>query len=192
MVQCHRGRHHEPRRKRKLGLHFERGRYDTGSVNIRHLHGTRYCSKRSRFDGLCTSLYVSGGVSGLIFAAWASDRFGRIRTLEILGAVAVIVCILTSAAQNICMFPVGRTLTGYGGWAMLSTVAFWSGEVAAPAVRGALMYLTMGLTAFCGYMGSAGIGYAFFHLPGATNMSWRGPLLFQFLFLAIEFSTIWF
>ncbi|KAK5311535.1 hypothetical protein LTR93_011688 [Exophiala xenobiotica] len=140
--------------------------------------------------GLCTSLFVAGGVAGLVFSAWSSDYLGRKRTIQILGAMSLIGCVLTTAAQSIGMFFAGRAMAGIGGWGLLCVVSMWIGEVAAPTVRGVLMYINMGIMALCGYVGSAGIGYGFFHLQ-TTNWSWRGPLIFQFIWPSILFCTIW-
>jgi MFS family permease len=76
---------------------------------------------------------------GALFESWTADRFGRVRTLQMLCALAVISSAIQGGAAHIAMFLVGRFLNGVGVGALLALVPVYMVEISPAATRGLLV-----------------------------------------------------
>lgn len=76
---------------------------------------------------------------GALAEAWTADRFGRVCTLQMLCALAVISSAIQGGAAHIAMFLVGRFLNGVGVGALLALVPVYMVEISSATTRGLLV-----------------------------------------------------
>jgi MFS family permease len=99
-------------------------------------------------------LFAGGGMIGCVIVAWLADKFGRVRTIQMICALSVIGAIIQGASVHIAMFLVGRTLGGMGA-AMMNVIApLYQSEISPPTMRGKMVGLH-GFLIVCGYVSSA-------------------------------------
>jgi MFS family permease len=89
--------------------------------------------------GATSALFAAGCALGGLFEAWIADRFGRVRTLQMLCALAVISSAIQGGAVHIAMFLIGRFLNGIGVGALLALVPVYMVEISPAATRGLLV-----------------------------------------------------
>lgn len=89
--------------------------------------------------GATSALFAGGCAFGALFEVWAADRFGRVRTLRMLCALAVITSAIQGGAAHIAMFLVGRFFNGVAVGALLALVPVYMVEISPAATRGLLV-----------------------------------------------------
>ena len=69
-------------------------------------------------------------------SAWAADKFGRKRTIQLGCTILVLGGALNAGSVAISMFAVGRAVAGVGSGILAIVVPMYQGEVATAETRG--------------------------------------------------------
>ncbi|KAF8059825.1 general substrate transporter [Lyophyllum atratum] len=149
--------------------------YDLGVI-AGLVMGPRY--KNENLVGLIASIF--GGFFGMIPVAYAADKFGRRKTIQLGAAVYILGGALQTGARNMDMMLAGRFFAGFGVGIMSDLAPLYQAEIAHPSIRGRLTTLQqfmLGIGAFIAswvtYGTSAGLK--------GTQAEWRVPLGLQIL-----------
>ncbi|OAL05321.1 general substrate transporter [Phaeosphaeriaceae sp. SRC1lsM3a] len=129
--------------------------------------------------GATSALFAAGCALGALFESWTADRFGRVRTLQILCALAVISSAIQGGAAHIAMFLVGRFLNGVGVGALLALVPVYMVEISPAATRG-LLVGSHGFLVVSGHALAAWTGYGCYFSSNEA-FQWRFELSAQAL-----------
>lgn len=122
-----------------------------------------------------------GGFIGCIFSAWAADKIGRKRTIQVGCIVLIVGGALNAGSVAISMFAIGRAVAGFGSGILAIVVPMYQGEVATAETRGAMVCVT-GIMYAWGYSLAGWLGYGCSFIPGSSpnaQAAWRFPLAFQ-------------
>ncbi|KAF8057404.1 general substrate transporter [Lyophyllum atratum] len=152
--------------------------YDLGVIAGRVM-GPRY--KNENLVGLIASIFVIlASFFGMIPVAYAADKFGRRKTIQLGAAVYILGGALQTGARNMDMMLAGRFFAGFGVGIMSDLAPLYQAEIAHPSIRGRLTTLQqfmLGIGAFIAswvtYGTSAGLK--------GTQAEWRVPLGLQIL-----------
>ncbi|KAJ7595189.1 general substrate transporter [Mycena floridula] len=142
------------------------------------LMGPRY--NNPNLKGLIASIFVLGCFFGMIPVAYAADRFGRRKTIQLGCAVYILGGILQTAAQNMDMMLAGRFFAGYGVGILADLAPLYQAEIAHPSIRGRLTTLQqfmLGIGAFA----ASWITYATSARLTGLPSEWRVPLGIQII-----------
>ncbi|OCF40822.1 hypothetical protein I317_05357 [Kwoniella heveanensis CBS 569] len=93
-------------------------------------------SYASSMQGAIVGIFFAGGFFGSFFFAWLSDRIGRKRALDLVGIVAVVAVILSTASVHIGMFLVGRIIQGFAGGGLNVICPMFQSEISVAEHRG--------------------------------------------------------
>ncbi len=85
---------------------------------------------------IASALY--GTVLGSLCAGWPADRFGRKRTLLVIGVLYVVSAVGTAFASGVAMFIAARVIGGIGIGVSTVAAPLYISEIAPPAYRGRL------------------------------------------------------
>ena len=91
--------------------------------------------------GLAVAMALWGTVLGAILGGWPSDRFGRKKTLFIIGILFLFSAIGSAAASNVYSFMVFRFWGGLAIGSSSVTAPLYISEIAPPRLRGRLVAL---------------------------------------------------
>ena len=91
-----------------------------------------------QIHGIAMASALYGTVLGALLGAWPTDRFGRKRTLVVIGALYIVGALWSGLATDVGSFSIARLLGGFG--IGLSTVAapLYISEISPPKRRGLL------------------------------------------------------
>lgn len=120
------------------------------------------------------SSYYGGLILGLFCVTLLADRFGRKKTIQIGGCIALVGAILQTAAQNVATFFVGRVIGGMASGIMLTTVNVYQSEIAPPSLRGRMVSFQIVTLTSSGGLASW-VGYACNYSTNAS-FSWYAIL----------------
>lgn len=138
--------------------------------------------------GLFNAIQNIGGIIGLPFAPYVSDKFGR-RAGIFLGACLMIIgAAIQAGAQNMAMFIVARGLVGMGcSFAAIASPVLVT-ELAYPTYRAPLTSL-YNSSWYLGSIIAAATTYGCFRIN--NDWSWRIPSLLQGVPSILQFCLIW-
>ncbi|KAK3712930.1 hypothetical protein LTR37_008815 [Vermiconidia calcicola] len=125
----------------------------------------------------------AGALMGCAISAWAADKYGRKRTMQLGCAILILGGVLNATSVNITMLAIGRAVAGVGAGILAIVVPIYQAEVSAAKNRGAMMCVT-GIMYALGYAFAGWIGYACAYIPADSpyaSAAWRFPLAFQCL-----------
>lgn len=108
-----------------------------------------------------------GAFVGCIISAWAADKFGRKRAIQLGCAILIVGGALNAGSVSIAMFGVGRAVAGVGSGILAIVVPVYQGEVATADTRGAMVCVT-GIMYAWGYALAGWLGYACAFIPGSS------------------------
>lgn len=134
--------------------------------------------------GALNGVNSAGAIAGCLGQAWASEKYGRKRTMQMGCVILIVGGVLCAGAYDLAMFLVGRFIAGIGAGILACVVPLYQAEVSTPETRGAMVCITGIMYAF-GYTLAGWLGYAcYFMSPDdpAAQFSWRFPLAFQTFF----------
>lgn len=114
---------------------------------------------------------------GCIIVAWLADKFGRVRAIQIISALAVVGAVIQGASVHIAMFLVGRTLGGMSAGMMNVIAPLYQSEVSPPKMRGKMVGLH-GFLLVCGYAAAAWTGLGCYYEKN-PDVQWRLCLCLQ-------------
>ncbi|KAH7386664.1 general substrate transporter [Phaeosphaeria sp. MPI-PUGE-AT-0046c] len=140
--------------------------------------------------GATSALFAAGCALGALFESWTADRFGRVRTLQMLCALSVISSAIQGGAAHVAMFLIGRFLNGVGVGALLALVPVYMVEISPAETRG-LLVGSHGFLVVTGHALAAWTGYGCYF---STNQAfqWRFLLSAQAIApLLLLLATRW-
>ena len=79
---------------------------------------------------------------GCAISAWAADKYGRKRTMQLGCAILILGGVLNATSVNITMLAIGRAVAGVGAGILAIVVPIYQAEVSAAKNRGAMMCVT--------------------------------------------------
>ncbi|KAG9252397.1 uncharacterized protein F5Z01DRAFT_690601 [Emericellopsis atlantica] len=136
-----------------------------------------YASITTPAIATANGLFSAGGAVASLIVMWASDYFGRVRSIQIACVLGVLGGALQSAAQNLDMFQAGRFIMGMCVGAMSCVVPMYLSEMSSPRFRGWLVGHHAIFLVF-GYMLSSWTGFGIFFASN-LELGWRLPLAIQ-------------
>ncbi|KAF8240724.1 general substrate transporter [Tricholoma matsutake] len=154
--------------------------YDSGiiaSVITMERYLARFGNNPS-IRGAVVSTFNGGCFFGAMGGAWANDKFGRKRTIQIGSVIALWGCAMQAGASNVATLLVGRIIGGLAIGVLSMTVPLYNTEVAPPKIRGFLVGLTQQMIGI-GFIVANWVGYGCQFIK--TDVSWRFPLGLQLL-----------
>ncbi|KAK3708623.1 hypothetical protein LTR37_011345 [Vermiconidia calcicola] len=83
-----------------------------------------------------------GALIGCAISAWAADRYGRKRSIQLGCAILILGGVLNAASVTITMLAIGRVVAGVGSGILAIVVPMYQAEVAKAKNRGAMMCVT--------------------------------------------------
>jgi MFS transporter, SP family, galactose:H+ symporter len=115
--------------------------YDTGVVSGALLFIKDDFALDSFEQGSVVSVLLLGAMAGALFVGRVSDRFGRRRTLGILGVVFAAGIALAALANGYLMLMLGRVVMGIGVGGVSATVPTYLSEISPAQIRGRMLTL---------------------------------------------------
>ena len=125
-----------------------------------------------------------GAFVGCLIHAWASEKYGWKRTMQLGCIILIIGGALCGGSVHLGMLIFGRTIAGLGSGILACVVPMYQAEISTPETRGAMVCVT-GISYGLGNGLAGWIGFACFHMSPespAASFAWRFPLSFQVLF----------
>ncbi|KXT04011.1 hypothetical protein AC578_9281 [Pseudocercospora eumusae] len=96
--------------------------------------------------GLVSSFFTLGGLLGALSAGPISSRYGRLKTMILLSAFAVVGPVFEAASPNVAVFALGRLISGIGAGGATVVVPLYISEISPPGKRGFFGAFTQILT----------------------------------------------
>ena len=147
-------------------------------------------SNATQLIATTNGLYQAGGFLGVWTVSYLSDRLGRKKAIAISAFVNLVAAIGLTSSVNIEMFIVFRFVAGWGAFMIVTAIPIWMNEVTPPSCRG--VFVDCHNVGFLlGYTLATVFGYGFYHLPKENNWGWRGPMIFQALWVLILIPNLW-
>ncbi|KAL8950719.1 MAG: hypothetical protein Q9222_003255 [Ikaeria aurantiellina] len=137
--------------------------------------------------GTVTAIYDVGCFFGAVAAFSLGEMLGRKKTVLLGTTVMSVGAILQISAYSVPQMIVGRIVAGIGNGLNTATAPVWQAETSKAAWRGKLVVIEM-ICNIAGFSLSNWVTYGFSFVPGPV--SWRMPLVLQFIFIFILFATV--
>ncbi|KAI4228795.1 MAG: hypothetical protein L6R36_001395 [Xanthoria steineri] len=141
---------------------------------------------RTKLLGTVTAIYDVGCFFGAIAAFSLGEMLGRKKTILLGTSIMAVGAILQIAAFGVPQMIVGRIVAGIGNGLNTATAPVWQAETSKAAWRGKLVVIEMILN-IAGFSLSNWVTYGFSFVGGPV--SWRMPLVLQFIFIFVLFTT---
>lgn len=143
-------------------------------------------------QGGIVSVYYLGTLVGCFMGGYASDRFGRIKSLAFGAAWGIIGAALQCTAMNPTWMIVSRLINGIGTGILNATVPVYGSELADYESRG--MFIAMEFTLnIVGVVVAYWLGFGLSYINnGTSEFQWRFPIAFQIIMLLFLISGCWF
>lgn len=143
-------------------------------------------------QGGITSLYYLGTLVGCFLGGWASDRFGRIKSLALGTVWGILGASLQCSAQNSTWMIVSRLINGVGTGILNATVPVYGSEVSDYKSRGQFIAMEFTLN-IVGVVIAYWLGYGLSYVDdGRSQIQWRFPIAFQIIMLILLLVICWF
>ncbi|KAF2137046.1 uncharacterized protein K452DRAFT_291961 [Aplosporella prunicola CBS 121167] len=146
----------------------------------------------SLLQGGIVSVYYLGTLFGALLGGWVGDKLGRIRTIAVGAAWAVLGAALQCSAQNASWMICARAVNGIGTGILNAIVPVWATETAEHTSRGQFIAIEFTLNIFgvvVAYWLEFGLSYID---NGESAFRWRFPIAFQIIPLFLLFAVVWF
>ncbi|KAI4592613.1 hypothetical protein KJ359_011064 [Pestalotiopsis sp. 9143b] len=144
----------------------------------------------SLLQGGIVSVYYLGTLFGCMFGGWIGDKIGRVKTIAVGAAWAVVGACLQCSAMNhdwmIC------AVNGIGTGILNAIVPVWATETAEHTSRGQFIAIEFTLNIFgvvVAYWLEFGLSYID---NGNSAIRWRFPIAFQIIPLLVLLAAVWF
>lgn len=123
---------------------------------------------------------------------WFGDKYGRIKTIALGAAWAVIGASLQTSAMNHTWMIFARLINGWGTGILNAIVPVWATETAEHKSRGQFVAIEFTLNIF-GVVVAYWLEYGCsFYKGGNGSFIWRFPIAFQIIPLLFLFFIVWF
>lgn len=127
--------------------------------------------------GAMSGLFAGGSAIGALLLPWLADRFGRVRSLQLIALICIISAAIQAGAVHIAMFLVGRFFSGIGTGLIVTLVPVYMSEIS-PAKERGLFVGSHGSLIVTGYALSAWCGYGLW-FSANPSFQWRFELAVQ-------------
>lgn len=142
-------------------------------------------------EGGIVSIYYLGTLVGCLLAGLVGDRYGRIVTIGVGCAWALIGACLQCTAQNSVWMLVARLVNGIGTGVLNGIVPVWASEMVEHTSRGKFIAMEFTLNIFGVVVAYwLGFGVAFID-KGRSPFRWRFPIGFQIVPLLLLIAVFW-
>ncbi|MBV35385.1 MAG: hypothetical protein CMP47_07990 [Rickettsiales bacterium] len=142
--------------------------------------------------GIVCVYYLPGTLFGAFLGGWLGDRFGRITTIGIASAWAIVGATLQCSAQSANWMFCARVLNGIGTGILNAITPVWATETAAYTSRGQFVSVEFTLN-ILGVVVAYWIEYGTSHYgDGTSPFIWRFPIAFQIVPLVGLLTVVWF
>jgi SP family galactose:H+ symporter-like MFS transporter len=150
--------------------------YDTGVISGAEIYLTRAFHLTAGSEELAVSAVLIGAIIGAIFGGRLADAVGRKTSLIILAAIFLVGAFLTSIAPSLAWFIGFRVLVGLAIGSASFIAPMFIGEMAPPAIRGALMaFSQLAITIGIAVSYWVDLGFA------TAGMGWRPMFAIAFI-----------
>ena len=137
------------------------------------------------------SIYYVGTLVGCLVGGWFGDRWGRIKTIALGAAWAILGASLQTSAQNSNWMILARLVNGWGTGILNAIVPVWATETAEHTSRGQFIAIEFSLNIF-GVVVAYWLEYGCsFYMNGKSSFAWRFPIAFQIIPLIFLFAIVW-
>ncbi|KAK9476209.1 sugar transporter STL1 [Lipomyces japonicus] len=154
-------------------------------------NGTVHVTNSSRQGGI-VAIYYFGTLWGCLLGGVLGDKLGRIKSIGVGCAWAVVGAALQCSAQNTAWMCCARVINGVGTGILNCIVPVWSAETAEHKSRGMFIALEFTLNIF-GVVVAYWLEYGLSYVDnGFSAIRWRFPIGFQIIPLFLLFIIIWF
>ncbi|KAH7063577.1 general substrate transporter [Macrophomina phaseolina] len=146
----------------------------------------------SLLQGGIVSVYYLGTLFGALIGGWVGDKVGRIKTIALGAAWAIVGAALQCSAQNADWMICARAVNGIGTGILNAIVPVWATETAEHTSRGQFIAIEFTLNIFgvvVAYWLEFGLSYID---GGASAFRWRFPIAFQIIPLLLLLAIVWF
>ncbi|PLN80732.1 putative MFS monosaccharide transporter [Aspergillus taichungensis] len=146
----------------------------------------------SLLQGGIVSVYYLGTLCGALLGGWTGDWIGRIKTIAIGAAWAILGAALQCSAQNHDWMICSRFINGIGTGILNAIVPVWATETAEHTSRGQFIAIEFTLNIF-GVVLAYWLEFGLSFIDGGESaFRWRFPIAFQIIFLLVLFAVVWF
>ncbi|KAI0178206.1 general substrate transporter [Pestalotiopsis sp. NC0098] len=146
----------------------------------------------SLLQGGIVSVYYLGTLFGCMFGGWIGDKIGRVKTIAVGAAWAVVGACLQCSAMNHDWMICARAVNGIGTGILNAIVPVWATETAEHTSRGQFIAIEFTLNIFgvvVAYWLEFGLSYID---NGNSAIRWRFPIAFQIIPLLVLLAAVWF
>ncbi|GKU07510.1 mfs monosaccharide protein [Fusarium langsethiae] len=146
----------------------------------------------SLLQGGIVSVYYLGTLFGCLFGGWIGDKLGRIKTIAVGAAWAIVGAALQCSAQNHDWMICSRAVNGIGTGILNAIVPVWATETAEHTSRGQFIAIEFTLNIFgvvVAYWLEFGLSYID---NNGSQFGWRFPIAFQIIPLLVLLGCVWF
>ncbi|KAL9080465.1 MAG: hypothetical protein Q9157_000779 [Trypethelium eluteriae] len=140
---------------------------------------------RTLLQGGIVSVYYLGTLLGCLLGGSVGDRYGRINTIGLGAAWAILGATLQCSAQNHAWMICARLVNGVGTGILNAIVPAWASEISEHTSRGQFIAIEFTLNIF-GVVIAYWLEYAVSFMDnGWSPVRWRFPIAFQIIFLLL-------
>ncbi|KAF2815419.1 general substrate transporter [Mytilinidion resinicola] len=146
----------------------------------------------SLLQGGIVSVYYLGTLFGCLLGGWVGDKVGRIKTIGLGAAWAILGASLQCSAQNANWMICARAVNGIGTGILNAIVPVWATETAEHTSRGKFIAIEFTLNIFgvvVAYWLEFGLSYVD---GGRSAIRWRFPIAFQIIPLLFLLAAVWY
>ena len=145
----------------------------------------------SLLQGGIVAVYYLGTLFGAFLGGYVGDWQGRIKTIALGAAWAVLGATLQCSAQNHVWMICARAVNGLGTGVLNSIVPVWATETAEHTSRGQFIAIEFTLNIF-GVAVAYWLEFGLSFIDGGNGaFQWRFPIAFQIIPLLLLFGIIW-
>ncbi|KAK8022113.1 hypothetical protein PG993_012880, partial [Apiospora rasikravindrae] len=146
----------------------------------------------SLLQGGIVSVYYLGTLCGCLFGGWIGDKLGRIKTIAVGAAWAIIGATLQCSAMNHNWMICARFVNGIGTGILNAIVPVWATETAEHTSRGQFIAIEFTLNIF-GVVVAYWLEFGLSFIDnGESAFRWRFPIAFQIIPLLVLLAVVWF
>ncbi|KAI1766064.1 general substrate transporter [Hypoxylon sp. FL1150] len=146
----------------------------------------------SLLQGGIVSVYYLGTLFGCLLGGWVGDKLGRIKTIALGAAWAIVGASLQCSAQNHNWMICARAVNGIGTGILNAIVPVWATETAEHTSRGQFIAIEFTLNIF-GVVVAYWLEFGLSFIDnGDSPLRWRFPIAFQIIPLLVLLAAVWF
>ncbi|KAH8653343.1 general substrate transporter [Xylariales sp. PMI_506] len=146
----------------------------------------------SLLQGGIVSVYYLGTLFGCLLGGWVGDKVGRIKTIALGAAWAIVGASLQCSAMNHRWMICARAVNGIGTGILNAIVPVWATETAEHTSRGQFIAIEFTLNIF-GVVVAYWLEFGLSFIDGGSSaFQWRFPIAFQIIPLLGLLASVWF